>query len=66
MILSTFICAVALALMATGAQARRVALVIGQSAYPGSTSVGATELRTLNNPRQDATRMARLLEQHGF
>ena len=66
MILRTFICAVALALMATGAQARRVALVIGQSAYPGSTSVGATELRTLNNPRQDATRMARLLEQHGF
>ena len=66
MILRTFICAVALALMATGAQARRVALVIGQSAYPGSISVGAAELRTLNNPRQDATRMAQLLEQHGF
>ena len=66
MILRTFICAVVLALMATGAQARRVALVIGQSAYPGNISVGATELRTLNNPRQDATRMAQLLEQHGF
>jgi tetratricopeptide (TPR) repeat protein len=66
MILRTFICAVALALMATGVQARRVALVIGQSAYPGSISVGAAELRTLPNPRQDATRMAQLLEQHGF
>jgi tetratricopeptide (TPR) repeat protein len=66
MILRTFICAVALTLLATGAQARRVALVIGQSAYPGGVSIGAAELRTLTNPRQDATRMAQLLAQHGF
>jgi hypothetical protein len=47
------------------ADARRVALVIGQNAYPGgaSATVGLPEL---GNPVRDATRMAKLLKDHGF
>lgn len=48
----------------TAAEARRVALVIGQNAYPdGGPTVG---LPPLANPALDATRMAELLGSHGF
>jgi tetratricopeptide (TPR) repeat protein len=43
---------------AVSADAKRVALVIGQNAYTG--------LATLPNPRNDARRMAALLAGHGF
>ena len=50
---------IALALIWTShAEARRVALVIGQNAYTG--------LSSLPNPKNDATRMAALLARHGF
>ena len=55
-------CAVALVLMVTAAEARRVALVIGQNAYPG----GASVFKSLYNPVLDARRMAALLAKHGF
>jgi uncharacterized caspase-like protein len=52
-------------LMVTTAEARRVALVIGQNAYPGggSATVG---LPPLENPKLDAARMAALLARYGF
>jgi hypothetical protein len=55
----------ALILIAAPAQARRVALVIGQNAYPGSASA-TVGLATLHNPVRDANRMAELLGKHGF
>ena len=55
-ILSTL---VALVLMATVAEARRVALVIGQNAY-------TADWHPLANPRRDAERIAALLTKHGF
>jgi tetratricopeptide (TPR) repeat protein len=47
------------------AEARRVALVIGQDAYPGGASA-AIGLPRLDNPALDARRMAELLAKHGF
>ena len=58
MFLRIIVCIAALALTQTAAQARRVALVIGQNAYSG--------LQTLDNPTRDAARMAKLLDKHGF
>src|SRR5262245_51113156 len=60
-----FVCAVVLVMMQTAAQARRVALVIGQNAYSGGTSA-TVGLAKLSNPVGDAIRMAGLLKQHGF
>jgi tetratricopeptide (TPR) repeat protein len=57
--------AAALILMAGAAQARRVALVIGQNAYPAGNSATAG-LPSLDNPVLDARRMAELLGRHGF
>src|SRR5262245_4844610 len=51
-------CIIVLSLMQTAAEARRVALVIGQNAYSG--------LQALDNPARDAARMAQLLDKHGF
>jgi hypothetical protein len=56
--------ATALVLMATAAEARRVALVIGQNAYAGGASA-TVGLPTLANPVRDARRMAELLSKHG-
>jgi murein DD-endopeptidase MepM/ murein hydrolase activator NlpD len=50
---------VALVLISTVAEARRVALVIGQNAYTAGW-------QPLANPRRDAERMAALLTKHGF
>ena len=47
-----------LCLLSGTAEARRVALVIGQDAYIG--------LKTLHNPGQDARSVAALLEKNGF
>lgn len=47
------------------AQARRVALVIGQDAYPGGSSA-AIGLPPLNNSRIDGRSMAALLRRYGF
>jgi Caspase domain len=47
---------------AKAADGRRVALVIGNQAYPGT----AQTLRPLNNPRRDAARLATLLDRYGF
>jgi tetratricopeptide (TPR) repeat protein len=59
--------ALALLIHRAGAQGagRRVALVIGQNAYPGgaSATIGLPEL---DNPVRDARRMAELLGRHGF
>src|ERR1700680_449068 len=51
--------------MVTPAEARRVALVIGQNAYPGgfSSTIG---LPRLDNPGRDARSIAELLARHGF
>src|SRR6185436_1869774 len=51
--------------MVTPAEARRVALVIGQNAYPGgfSSTIG---LPRLDNPARDAGSVAELLARHGF
>jgi hypothetical protein len=65
MLLRILICVVVLSLTQTAAQARRVALVIGQNAYTGGTSA-TVGLPTLTNPAGDAARMAKLLEQYGF
>jgi uncharacterized caspase-like protein len=56
---------VSLMLIATAAEARRVALVIGQNAYPGGASA-TIGLPALDNPALDARRMAELLVQQGF
>jgi uncharacterized caspase-like protein len=53
-----FAFAVALVLMISTAEARRVALVIGQNAY--------VELTSLDNPIRDARSTAELLAKHGF
>jgi uncharacterized caspase-like protein len=45
--------------------ARRVALVIGQDAYPGGKSA-TIGLPALNNSGQDARSVAALLQKHGF
>jgi len=58
MFLRILACALVLSLMQTAAEARCVALVIGQNAYLG--------LQNLDNPARDAARMAKLLEKHGF
>jgi tetratricopeptide (TPR) repeat protein len=55
----------ALILMATAAEARRVALVIGQNAYPEAVSA-TIGLPRLDNPVPDARSMAELLTKHGF
>ena len=55
----------ALLLTVASAEARRVALVIGQNAYPGGASA-TVGLSTLHNPRNDARRFAALLAKHGF
>jgi len=47
-------------LMVTAAEARRVALVIGQNAYPGGASA-TIGLPPLDNLKLDAARMADLL-----
>jgi tetratricopeptide (TPR) repeat protein len=54
-------------LMVAGAtaEARRVALVIGQNAYSDSSSATA-RLPSLDNPVRDGRRMAELLFKHGF
>jgi len=52
-------------LMVTTADARRVALVIGQNAYPGGASA-TVGLPPLENPKLDAGGMAELLARHGF
>lgn len=57
--------AVALVLMASAAEARRVALVIGQNAYLGGASA-TIGLPPLDNPKRDARRMAELLAKYGF
>ena len=46
-------------------EARRVALVIGQNAYPGGASA-TIGLPHLDNPVLDAHRMAEILVKHGF
>jgi uncharacterized caspase-like protein len=56
----------ALLAMAASADARRVALVIGQNAYLGGTSGTTVGFTTLDNPVSDARRMAELLGKHGF
>src|SRR6476620_3490866 len=55
----------AILLMATTAEARRVALVICQNAYPGSFSA-TIGLPRLANPGRDARGIAELLGRHGF
>src|SRR5262245_29534926 len=65
MLLRIFVCAVVLVMTQTAAQARRVALVIGQNAYSGGVSA-TVGLPKLSNPAGDAARMAKLLKQHGF
>ena len=55
----------ALMVVAATAEARRVALVIGQNAYTDSSSATA-RLPPLDNPVRDARRMAELLAKHGF
>ena len=57
--------AIALILMATAAQARRVALVIGQNAYYGGASP-TIGLPPLENPKNDAKRLAAILKKHEF
>ena len=56
----------ALIAMAAAAEARRVALVIGQNAYPGGRSATTIGLPPLDNPKPDAQSMAALLSKHGF
>jgi tetratricopeptide (TPR) repeat protein len=51
--------------IAQPADARRVALVIGQNAYSGGASA-TIGLPKLDNPVRDARRMAELLGRHGF
>jgi len=47
------------------AEARRMALVIGQGAYAGGASA-TIGLAALANPKNDAKRMAAILQKHGF
>jgi uncharacterized caspase-like protein len=58
MLLRFLLLFVALVWMATAAEARRVALLIGQNAY--------CELVPLDNPVPDPLRMAELLGKHGL
>src|SRR5262245_60712587 len=55
----------ALILIAAPAEARRIALVVGQNSYPGG-AYATIGLPTLHNPVRDALRMAELLTKHGF
>src|SRR5262245_54180778 len=57
--------AVALLLVLTTAEARRVALVIGQNDYLGGASA-TVGLRPLDNAVHDAIRMTELHAKHGF
>ena len=57
--------AVAFLLLFSAADARRVALVIGQDAYPGGDEA-TIGLPALVNSSQDARSVAALLEKHGF
>lgn len=52
-------------MLATAAEARRVALVIGQDAYPGGSSA-TVGLPPLSNSRLDARALAELLARNGF
>ena len=54
-----------LCMLSGTAEARRVALVIGQDAYPGGKSA-TIGLSPLANSGQDARSIAALLEKHGF
>jgi uncharacterized caspase-like protein len=56
---------IALILMAAPTHARRVALVIGQDAYPGGAAA-TVGLPPLSNSARDASRMAKLLAKSGF
>jgi len=51
--------------LSSAAEARRVALVIGQDAYPGGSSA-TIGLPTLDNSGPDARSVAALLQKHGF
>jgi len=55
----------ALALQVHAAEAKRVALVVGQNAYPGGRSA-TVGLSPLDNSRNDAAAVSALLERHGF
>ena len=54
-----------IAMLSLPAQARRVALVIGQNAYPGG-GAARVGLPKLDNPTPDARSVATLLAEHGF
>lgn len=62
---STLIAAFAFLSMTAAAEARRVALVIGQDSYPGGTSA-EIGLPPLHNSRNDARAIAALLAHYGF
>jgi uncharacterized caspase-like protein len=47
------------------AEARRVALIVGQGAYPGGAAADK-RLPALANPKTDARRLSGLLAGHGF
>ena len=68
-ILTLILALFGLALFVDGASAqdaqRRVALLIGQSAYPGGSSA-TIGLPALDNPARDAQSMVELLGRHGF
>src|SRR5262245_14108103 len=68
-ILTLVLALLVLALLVEGVSAqnslKRVALVIGQSAYPGGSSA-TVGLPALDNPARDAHRMAELLVRHNF
>ena len=64
--IARLIAVVAILCMLSGAaEARRVALVIGQDAYPGGSSA-TIGLPPLDNSGQDARSVAALLRKHGF
>jgi tetratricopeptide (TPR) repeat protein len=65
MLMRTLAALAALMVVGATAEARRVALVIGQNAYADSSSATAG-LPPLSNPVRDARRMAELLAKHGF
>jgi len=65
MLIRIVILLMALALPLQPADAKRVALVVGQNAYPGGASA-RVGLRPLENARNDAASMAALLQRHGF
>lgn len=58
--------AVAFLLLSTPANARRLALVLGQDAYPGGVSATTVGLPPLFNSRNDARTVSAMLAEHGF